>query len=446
MIKKLIVLLFISNCSILYAQTIKTDVLVIGGSPSGIAAALQSARSKVKTILAVQTPSLIELSAGGKITIEIPNGIASGIWDEFRIRVQNIWAKTPGHDTSLNAPVRFEPKVGDSVLKEMTDTVKKLSIYLDAPPTAIKRNGDYWDVNLVQHGKNILIKTRVVVDATEMGEVAHMAGVKLPARFDNYIDNGGTAYRTSIAAGAELPVYAEGKSKTPTKNYPPYPAYYLPISAVVLPDADNLLLTERLLPGNKNIYFLPLQLELGQGVGTVAAYCAFFKTTTKNLKVRVIQGELLDFKGRLLPFADISQKDPNWRAIQQVCGTGLLKGKRQIIGAAIVFVFEPDSLVSTADIKPVLTEIYTRAFLWFNKEKPAEKFTVGNMISFMSDLTLTDADLMKASVQKAWKTQYKFKSGFDMQHQITRREFAVLVNKYLNPFARTVDLSGRLVN
>ena len=51
MIKKLLVILLIFNCSLINAQTIRTDVLVIGGSPGGVAAAVQSARSKVKTIL-----------------------------------------------------------------------------------------------------------------------------------------------------------------------------------------------------------------------------------------------------------------------------------------------------------------------------------------------------------------------------------------------------------
>ena len=170
--------------------------------------------------------------------------------------------------------------------------------------------------------------------------------------------------------------------------------------------------TEKALPANKNIQYLPVQLTLGQGAGTVAAYCAFFKTTTNNLNVRIIQGELLDFKGYLLPFADISQKDPDWRAIQQVCATGLIKGILHINRNDSEFLFKPDSLVNTAEIKPVLTEIYTRAFLWFNKEKPREKFTLDNLLSFISDYTLTDPQVLQFRIQRDWKTQYKFKTDF----------------------------------
>jgi hypothetical protein len=444
MIKKLIVLLLISNCSLLYAQTIKTDVLVIGGGPSGVAAALQCARSKVKTILATQNSSLGSFKDDEVYKVVTNRDLASGIWGEFRKQAR---VQVPGKDTAQSAPLQFEGKVGETVLKELTDTVKKLTIYLNTPFSTIKKDGDYWDVGIIQNGKTLMIKTRVVIDATEKGEVAEKAGIKLPEVSDNYKNNAGSkAYRTSIAAGEDLPLNRINEIKLHESNYPPYPAYYIPMDAVIIKDADNLLITERALRNDKYIEYLPLQLQLGQGVGTVAAYCAFFKTTTKNLKVRVIQGELLDFKGYILPFADITPQDPNWRAIQQVCATGLLSGGLLHTEFSSKFVFIPDATVNTADIKPVLTEIYTRAFLWFNKDKPAEKFTVGNMISFMSDFTLTEPDLMKASIQKAWKTQYKFKSDFDLGHPITRREFAVLANRYLNPFARTVDLSGRLIN
>jgi hypothetical protein len=189
-----------------------------------------------------------------------------------------------------------------------------------------------------------------------------------------------------------------------------------------------------------------VQMILGQGVGTVAAYCAFFKTTTKSLRVRTIQGELLDFKGYLMPFSDVNQSDPYFRAYQQVAATGLLQGVPYAKGNSVKIMFQPDSAVMTSEIKPVLNEIYTRGFIWFIKEKPAEKFTVGNLISLISDFTLTDPHILQILMQKTWNTQYQFNKRFDMQRPATRREFAVLVNKFLNPFARIVDITGKLVN
>ena len=63
--------------------------------------------------------------------------------------------------------------------------------------------------------------------------------------------------------------------------------------------------------------------------------------------------------------------------------------------------FMPDSTVRTAEVQPLLTELYSRAFIWFNKEKPGEVFTQGNLLSYISEMTLrdpenlTDEDLLR---------------------------------------------------
>ncbi len=108
--------------------------------------------------------------------------------------------------------------------------------------------------------------------------------------------------------------------------------------------------------------------------------------------------------------------------------------------------FAPDTLVRTAEIKPGLNETYTRAFLWFNRVKSNEYFTVGNLLSFISEISLHDPKTFQLEMQKQWQTVYRFKSTFDLNKPLTRREFAVLTNKFLNPFARYVDITGRLVN
>jgi hypothetical protein len=441
MIKRLFVILLVSNFSLASAQTVKTDVLVIGGGVSGIAAAVQCARSKVKTVLveAQSTPGG-NLPTGESFIVNTNRDIPSGIWGEFRMRIREFYKGRPGYDSAYNAPLKFDRSAAQLIFKKITDTVKNLTVYLNGSFTAIKKDGDRWDVRITQNEKTIIFKARVVIDASENGEIAAKAGSKLNAGF-NKENTGLNRYRTAIAVGDNFPAQIDLPN-----TYPPSPAWYIPISSLVLKDAENILLTEKVLPGEKSIEYLPAQLELGQGVGTIAAYCAFFKTTTKNLKVHVIQGELLDFKGYLMPFTDISPRDRNWRAVQQVCAMGLLKGIQQGNGDSRQFVFNPDASVTTAEIKPLLNEIYTRAFLWFGKEKPGETFTVGNLLSLISDYTLTEPQTLRIAMQKAWKTQYKFRLDFDLSRPVTRMEFAVLTNKFLNPFGRMVDMEGRLIN
>ncbi|MBV8391391.1 MAG: FAD-dependent oxidoreductase [Mucilaginibacter sp.] len=248
-------------------------------------------------------------------------------------------------------------------------------------------------------------------------------------------------YRTSIGVGDAAPAGFQ------VEKFPPYT---IPLGSIVVNDLDNVLVTEKALSVTNEVshstMYPSVQMTLGQGVGATAAYCAFFKTTTKHLRVRIIQGEILDYKGYLVPITDIAQKDPHWRAIQQVCATGLLKGIQKTNGNSIEIHFEPNDIVNTEEIKPFLLEIYTRAFLWFNKEKPGDKFTLGNLLSLISDYTLTDPKTLQLHLQKVWTPQFKLKGTFDLNRPVTRLEFAVLANKYLNPFAKTVDLSGRVVN
>jgi len=442
MIKRLLALLLFLNSTIIYAQTIKTDVLVVGSSASGVAAAIQCGRSKVKTMLADDGFKISGVTAADQmVSLEENNNIPSGIWGEFRNHIRENYSKTVGYDTVQNAPLKFEPGMGTIVLKKISDTVKNLTVYQNAIFSNIKKDGDRWEVTLTQDGKTVVVKARVVIDATETGAVAFKAAGKFQDVFDNAKEAADSKlFRTSIATWEAIPGQLLGREQSFL------PASFMPLKALLVKDVDNILVTEKALPADKSIQYLPLRLQLGQGAGCAAAFCAFFKTTTTHLNTRIIQGELLDYKGYLLPFTDVRQTDNAWRAIQQVGATGMLKGGWQVHGDRVNFVFKPDSAVTTAEVQPVLTEIYTRAFIWFNIQKPDENFTVGNTLSFISEITLTDPAVLNKSMAKAWKSQYKFKSDFDINRPITRCEFAVLANRFLNPFARTVDLAGRLVN
>jgi ribulose 1,5-bisphosphate synthetase/thiazole synthase len=610
MIKKALIFLVLLGISSAYAETIKTDVLVVGGGAAGTAAAIQSARSKVKTLLVEPGPWLGgSMTAGGMSIMEANRNLPAGIWGEFRKHVINFYKKTPGYDTTANAVLKFEPYTGAAVLKKIADTVKNLTVKMNTPWTAVNKDGAGWEVTITVNGKPVTVKTRVLIDGTEYGDIAAKAGAKFVSGFESRNDTGeqiapenavpltqditwvvilkdqGRAadrtipkpegydpslylglkdkdikkmiqggklpndkymikwngvgsntytstvsdlapehrdayykhmrlrtlglvyylqtefglksyslsdefptpdklplipyiredkraigrirmvfddistpydrvsklYRTSIAVGDAAPGqhfnYTPGAPKI---AYPPIAGYSIPLGSVIVKDLDNLLVTEKALSVthivNASTMYPSVQMSIGQGAGTVAAFCAFFKTTTKNINVRAVQTELLDYKGWLMPFVDVNQADPDFRAVQQIGATGLLRGIQKVNGKTAAVFFMPDSAVATDEVKPVLTEIYTRAFLWFNRVKPTAQFTIGNTLSFISEITLNEPKSLQANVQKDWKEVYKFTNSFDMNRAISRREFAVLVNKFINPYARNIDLTGKLVN
>jgi hypothetical protein len=608
MIKKLLLICLWLKCTTGFAETIRTDVLVIGGGAGGVAAAIQSARSKIKTLLVEQSPWLGgSATSGGMCIIPENRSLASGIYAEFRNHIREFYKPRLGYDTTRNAPLVFEPATGASILKKITDTVKNLTVKLNTPFASIKKEGTDWVVTVMDNGKPLIIKAKVIIDATELGDVAANAGVLLTSGFDSRTDtkealapdnatnqiqdisyltilkdfgkatdhtipqpegynasqytclktadvkkllaaavlpndkylinwencgnqfsvtsddlkpenreatfakarlhtlgliyylqtaldqkNLGLAddfkttdhlpylpyirenrraagmvrmvlddiytpynrqsklYRTSIGVADALPGQHYSVAGVPHITYPPFPAFSVPLGAVVAKDHENLLVLEKALSVthlvNGAVTNPAVQMAIGQGAGAAAAFCVFFKRSTKQLDVRTIQGEILDHKGSLLPFADIPQTDRDFRAIQQVAATGMLQGIQQPRGEAANVLFMPDSIVHTAQVQPLLTELYSRAFIWFGKEKPGEVFTLGNLLSYISEMTLRDPAELQEAIHRTWKSYYHFNTPFNPKRPVTRREFAVLANRFFNPFARAVDITGKLMD
>jgi len=608
MYKNLLLICLLLKCTAGFAETIRTDVLVVGGGAGGVAAAMQSARSKIKTLLVEQGPWLGGSStSGGMCVVSENRNMASGIYAEFRNHIREFYKPRLGYDTTRNAPLIFEPATGASILKKITDTVKNLTVKLNTPFSAIKKDGTDWVVTVTDNGKPLIIKAKIVVDATEMGDVAAGAGVLLTSGFDSRQDtkealapdnatnqiqdisylailkdfgkaadrtipqpegyntaqyaclkaadvkkllaaavlpndkylinwencgnqysitaddlkpenreatfrkarlrtlgliyylqtalgykNLGFAddfkttdhlpylpyirenrraagmvrmvlddiytpyhrqsklYRTSIGVADALPGQHYSVAGVPHIIYPPFPAFSVPLGAVVVKDQENLLVLEKGLSVthlvNGAVTNPAVQMTIGQGAGATAAFCIFFKRSTKQLDVRTIQGEILDHKGSLMPFADIPQTDRDFRAIQQVAATGMIQGIQKPYEQSTQVLFMPDSAIRTGEVQPLLTELYSRAFIWFNKEKPGEVFTLGNLLSYISEMTLRDPAELQEAIRKTWKSYYHFNTPFNLKRPATRREFAVLANRFFNPFARTVDITGKLVD
>src|ERR1700748_2862878 len=98
MVKKLLLLLLCLNCYFTYAETIKTDVLVVGNGTSAVTAAIQCARSKVKTVLIVKGTWLEDMQGQNMITINTNRYLSSGTWGVFRQQVHAFYKNIPGYD------------------------------------------------------------------------------------------------------------------------------------------------------------------------------------------------------------------------------------------------------------------------------------------------------------------------------------------------------------
>ena len=161
------------------AQTIFTDVLVIGGGTGGTAAGIQSARQKTKTIIA--EPSIWlggMLTAAGVSATDGNNNLPSGLWQEFRQQLYKHYG-TKNLATGWVSNTLFEPHVGDSIFKAICTQEKKyLTVLFNMQlQRVIKEKNKITGAVFINTDKKIItIKSKICIDATELGDVIAMSG------------------------------------------------------------------------------------------------------------------------------------------------------------------------------------------------------------------------------------------------------------------------------
>lgn len=127
----------------LKGQTIRTGVLVLGNGPGAYSAAIQSARSGVKTLLVSDQ-------------IVWPSTKNMGIKTELNY---GIWAELLKKQSKLSTA--FQPDSAAKALQQLADTVKRLSREKSAFKS-LKKSGKGWEIKLA-NGKKI--KADMLVDA-----------------------------------------------------------------------------------------------------------------------------------------------------------------------------------------------------------------------------------------------------------------------------------------
>jgi hypothetical protein len=167
---------------------ITTDVLVVGGSTGGTAAAIQAARCGVKTVLVTKYSWL-----GGMLTaagVSAPDGnelVAwqTGIWGAY---LQALRQKQPGGlDNAWVSMFTYNPCVGAAILAEWVHQLPNLKwISGYRPLEVIKQNQRITGVRFA----DFLIEAQITIDGTELGdllsiaEVSHRWGWELQSKFN----------------------------------------------------------------------------------------------------------------------------------------------------------------------------------------------------------------------------------------------------------------------
>ncbi|HMO32610.1 MAG TPA: FAD-dependent oxidoreductase [Lacibacter sp.] len=159
----------------------ETDVLVIGGGTGGSAAGIQAARMGVATIIAEPTVWLGGMfSAAGVAAFDGNHNMPSGLFGEFREKLYKVYGGPQKVATGWVSNTLFEPRVGDSIVKQMVAALPNLKVlYRHRFEKTLVNNQQVTGAVFTNEatGATVIIKAKQVIDATELGDVLASAGV-----------------------------------------------------------------------------------------------------------------------------------------------------------------------------------------------------------------------------------------------------------------------------
>jgi len=159
--------------------TLRCELLVVGATTAGVAAAVAAARSGLDVILIEETRRLGGMSVNGLGASDIRRAEhSSGFFEEFRRGVAAYYGAGNG--------LRYEPRVAHEVMRRLLFAVRGLRVFRWTRPVAVgtsrpagiasSRLIEWVDVEQPPTGRKARIFPKLIVDATECGDVAAWAG------------------------------------------------------------------------------------------------------------------------------------------------------------------------------------------------------------------------------------------------------------------------------
>ena len=183
-----IVLILFCSCE---KVELETDVLIIGGGTSGVAAALSSARQGVETTLLEQGPWLGGmLTAAGVSAVDGNTKLPSGIWGEFRDNLIYRYGSKKALQTGWVSNHLFEPSVGNQIFQNMVKNESLITTYFGALVTHIEKKDKGWKIEVSAPEKKFTLHAKIVIDATELGDIAAQVGVPYNVGMDSKAAHG----------------------------------------------------------------------------------------------------------------------------------------------------------------------------------------------------------------------------------------------------------------
>ena len=175
------------------ARRLDVDVLIVGGGASGISAGIQCARMGVNTMILEETSWVGGmLTSAGVSCVDGNYNLRGGIFGEFADSLSIRYGGWDALKTGWVSNINFDPQVGQEVLTniaagcgDLLDVRRQVRV-LDV----LKKDG-LWHVLAIDHsGRERTYVAKILIDGTELGDIAKMCGVDYRIGMDSSSETG----------------------------------------------------------------------------------------------------------------------------------------------------------------------------------------------------------------------------------------------------------------
>ncbi|MDR0507204.1 MAG: FAD-dependent oxidoreductase [Dysgonamonadaceae bacterium] len=245
-------------------------------------------------------------------------------------------------------------------------------------------------------------------------------------------------YRTGISVG-DYPVdHHHGcNPESPELDFEPVPSFNVPLGALIPEKINGLIVADKAISVtnliNGSTRLQPCVLLTGQAAGILAALSVSQNKQPRAVAVRQVQEYLLNVGAYIMPLYDVSPKDNDFRAIQRITATGILKTAGEPYGWANRTWFYPDKVITVSEFVDGLRELYPNIPSTDN----ISSLTVNDFFNYTQKIS---GEISVSERQKIWESVSE--KTYSPQSILNRRETAVLLDFCLNPFAKQVNHRG----
>jgi len=269
-------------------------------------------------------------------------------------------------------------------------------------------------------------------------------------------DYGSPLYSTGIAVG-DYPVDHHHK-KNPAApqhlDFYPIPSFNIPLGALIPSVGEGLIVAEKSISVSNVINgatrLQPVVMLIGQAAGVLAATSVQQQKRLRDVSVRDMQQKLLESEAMIMPYIDATPDSMHFKAIQRIGATGILRGKGIPYKWANQTWFYPKNFVNVTELKRnaegMLANIeFQHEYLSVSDARELiYKTLMAKKINAWSNPALQNLELFNKKFYEIWSGEGL--TNFDEHRNINRMEFAVMLDKIIDPFGRyKVDHNGMII-